>query len=88
MAVCCTFRLSQIFTFKLVYCDTAGLFLCMLQLQIEQVSWRSRQGKYWGLWQATRCIMTEEGLPAFWKGHIPAQLLSVCYGAVQVLGDR
>lgn len=53
------------------------------QLQIEQVSWRSRQGKYWGLWQATRCIMTEEGLPAFWKGHIPAQLLSVCYGAVQ-----
>ncbi|KAL1278722.1 hypothetical protein QQF64_025395 [Cirrhinus molitorella] len=53
------------------------------QLQIEKVSWRNRQGKYWGLWQATRCIMTEEGLPAFWKGHIPAQLLSVCYGAVQ-----
>ncbi|TRY97331.1 hypothetical protein DNTS_020615 [Danionella cerebrum] len=53
------------------------------QLQIEQVSWRRRQGKYWGLWQATRCILSEEGLRAFWKGHIPAQLLSVCYGAVQ-----
>ncbi|XP_067278123.1 mitochondrial thiamine pyrophosphate carrier isoform X1 [Pseudorasbora parva] len=53
------------------------------QLQIEKVSWRNRQGKYWGLWQATRCILNEEGFPAFWKGHIPAQLLSVCYGAVQ-----
>ncbi|KAI7803585.1 mitochondrial thiamine pyrophosphate carrier [Triplophysa rosa] len=53
------------------------------QLQIEQVSSRNPQGKYWGVWQATRCILTEEGLPAFWKGHIPAQLLSVCFGAVQ-----
>lgn len=53
------------------------------QLQIEQVSPRNPQGKYWGIWQATRCIFREEGLPAFWKGHIPAQLLSVCFGAVQ-----
>ncbi|KAA0706415.1 Mitochondrial thiamine pyrophosphate carrier [Triplophysa tibetana] len=52
-------------------------------LQIEQVSSRNPQGKYWGVLQATRCILTEEGLPAFWKGHIPAQLLSVCFGAVQ-----
>ncbi|KAG9279209.1 mitochondrial thiamine pyrophosphate carrier [Astyanax mexicanus] len=53
------------------------------QLQIERVSSRKPQGKYSGLLQASRCILTEEGLPAFWKGHIPAQLLSVCYGAVQ-----
>ncbi|KAG7459309.1 hypothetical protein MATL_G00209240 [Megalops atlanticus] len=53
------------------------------QLQIEQVSSRHPQGKYWGLWQASRCILAEEGLPAFWKGHVPAQLLSICYGAVQ-----
>ncbi|XP_051995567.1 mitochondrial thiamine pyrophosphate carrier [Xyrauchen texanus] len=53
------------------------------QLQIEQVSSKNRPGKYWGVWQATRCILTEEGLPAFWKGHIPAQLLSMCFGAVQ-----
>ncbi|KAM4530142.1 mitochondrial thiamine pyrophosphate carrier [Odontesthes bonariensis] len=53
------------------------------QLQIEHVSSQRREGKYWGLFQATRRIYTEEGLPAFWKGHVPAQLLSICYGAVQ-----
>lgn len=47
------------------------------QLQIEH------QGKYSGIFQATRCIYSEEGVSAFWKGHVPAQLLSICYGAVQ-----
>ncbi|KAJ7989745.1 hypothetical protein DPEC_G00307710 [Dallia pectoralis] len=53
------------------------------QLQIERVSSQHPEGKYWGIFQASRCILTEEGLSAFWKGHVPAQLLSVCYGAVQ-----
>ncbi|XP_071768446.1 mitochondrial thiamine pyrophosphate carrier [Centroberyx gerrardi] len=53
------------------------------QLQIERVSSQRPEGKYWGLFQASRCILTEEGLSAFWKGHTPAQLLSVCFGAVQ-----
>ncbi|KAM6905098.1 mitochondrial thiamine pyrophosphate carrier isoform 1-T1 [Xenentodon cancila] len=53
------------------------------QLQIEHVSSRRPEGKYSGLFQASRCIYSEEGLSAFWKGHIPAQLLSICYGAVQ-----
>ncbi|XP_040918858.1 mitochondrial thiamine pyrophosphate carrier [Toxotes jaculatrix] len=53
------------------------------QLQIERVSSQRPEGKYWGLFQATRRIHSEEGLSAFWKGHIPAQLLSICYGAVQ-----
>uniref|UniRef100_A0A3Q4AQF7 Mitochondrial thiamine pyrophosphate carrier n=1 Tax=Mola mola TaxID=94237 RepID=A0A3Q4AQF7_MOLML len=53
------------------------------QLQIEPVSSQKLEGKYWGLFQASRCIHSEEGLSAFWKGHIPAQLLSICYGAVQ-----
>ncbi|XP_037112501.1 mitochondrial thiamine pyrophosphate carrier [Syngnathus acus] len=53
------------------------------QLQIESLSSRRAGGKYWGLFQAARCIRREEGLPAFWKGHVPAQLLSICYGAVQ-----
>ncbi|KAK5885094.1 hypothetical protein CesoFtcFv8_018841 [Champsocephalus esox] len=51
------------------------------QLQIEHVS--SPKGKYHGLFQATRCIYSEEGVSAFWKGHVPAQLLSICFGAVQ-----
>lgn len=54
------------------------------QLQIEPVSSRTPEGKYWGVFQASRRILSEEGLSAFWKGHIPAQLLSICYGAVQV----
>lgn len=54
------------------------------QLQIEPVSTRRAEGKYRGLFQASRCIHSEEGLSAFWKGHIPAQLLSICFGAVQV----
>ncbi|XP_061566895.1 mitochondrial thiamine pyrophosphate carrier [Cololabis saira] len=53
------------------------------QLQIEHVSSQRPEGKYSGLFQASRCIYSEEGLSAFWKGHIPAQLLSICYGAVQ-----
>lgn len=57
---------------------------CLLQLQIEPVSSRRPMGKYWGILQATLCIYSEEGLSAFWKGHAPAQLLSICYGAVQV----
>ncbi|XP_066515413.1 mitochondrial thiamine pyrophosphate carrier isoform X2 [Hoplias malabaricus] len=54
-----------------------------IRFQIEKVSSKNPQGKYSSLLQASRCMLTEEGLQAFWKGHIPAQLLSVCYGAVQ-----
>nr|XP_020472077.1 mitochondrial thiamine pyrophosphate carrier [Monopterus albus]XP_020472078.1 mitochondrial thiamine pyrophosphate carrier [Monopterus albus] len=53
------------------------------QLQIERVSAQRPEGKYRGIVQAFRCIHSEEGLTAFWKGHIPAQLLSICFGAVQ-----
>lgn len=53
------------------------------QLQIERVSSKKPEGKYQGLFQASRCIYSEEGLSAFWKGHVPAQLLSITFGAVQ-----
>ncbi|XP_053299066.1 mitochondrial thiamine pyrophosphate carrier [Pleuronectes platessa] len=53
------------------------------QLQIESVSSQRPKGKYWGLFQASHCIHSEEGLSAFWKGHVPAQILSICFGAVQ-----
>lgn len=63
---------------------TSNMLFFPPQLQIERVSSRRREGKYWGILQASRSIYSEEGLSAFWKGHIPAQLLSICYGAVQV----
>ncbi|KAA8585022.1 mitochondrial thiamine pyrophosphate carrier [Etheostoma spectabile] len=53
------------------------------QLQIERLSSHRPEGKYQGLLQASRCIYLEEGLSAFWKGHVPAQLLSISFGAVQ-----
>ncbi|MCI4395227.1 hypothetical protein PGIGA_G00178020 [Pangasianodon gigas] len=53
------------------------------QLQVERVSSSRPEGKYSSMMQAWRCILGEEGLSAFWKGHVAAQMLSVCYGAVQ-----
>lgn len=61
-----------------------SIFFFPHQLQIERVSALRPEGKYRGLFQASRCIYSEEGLSAFWKGHTPAQLLSICFGAVQV----
>ncbi|KAB1264816.1 Mitochondrial thiamine pyrophosphate carrier [Camelus dromedarius] len=55
------------------------------QLQIERLSRRDPSAKYYGILQAGRQILQEEGPTAFWKGHIPAQLLSIGYGAVQFL---
>uniref|UniRef100_A0A7N5JFW7 Solute carrier family 25 member 19 n=1 Tax=Ailuropoda melanoleuca TaxID=9646 RepID=A0A7N5JFW7_AILME len=54
------------------------------QLQIERLSRSDPSAKYYGILQAGRQILQEEGLAAFWKGHVPAQLLSIGYGAVQV----
>lgn len=56
------------------------------QLQIERLSRSDPNAKYHGILQAGRQILQEEGPTAFWKGHIPAQLLSIGYGAVQVGG--
>ncbi|XP_075701423.1 mitochondrial thiamine pyrophosphate carrier [Rhinoderma darwinii] len=53
------------------------------QLQIEDLNGRGKPAKYRGILHAVRLILKEEGLSGFWKGHIPAQFLSVAYGAVQ-----
>ncbi|XP_010216769.1 PREDICTED: mitochondrial thiamine pyrophosphate carrier [Tinamus guttatus] len=55
------------------------------QLQIEQLSSRNPLAKYHGILQAAQRILREEGLFAFWKGHVPAQCLSVGFGAVQFM---
>ncbi|XP_040605986.1 mitochondrial thiamine pyrophosphate carrier [Mesocricetus auratus] len=55
------------------------------QLQIERLCPSDPNAKYHGIFQAIKQILQEEGPSAFWKGHIPAQILSVAYGAVQFL---
>lgn len=52
------------------------------QLQEEPIRGKN-SGKYKGVVQSVRLISTEEGLRAFWKGHLPAQGLSAIYGIVQ-----
>lgn len=41
-----------------------------------------QSGKYQGLRQALSLMIKEEGPTALWKGHVPAQALSILYGAV------
>lgn len=55
------------------------------QLQVERLSHKDPGAKYHSILQATRQILKEEGPTAFWKGHVPAQLLSIGYGAVQFM---
>lgn len=53
------------------------------QLQIEPIRRTSISSKYKGFVQAFILIPKEEGIKALWKGHIPAQFLSVLYGTLQ-----
>lgn len=55
------------------------------QLQIERLCPSDPNAKYHGIFQAAKQILQEEGPKAFWKGHVPAQILSIGYGAVQFL---
>ncbi|KAI6179605.1 hypothetical protein M3Y98_00628400 [Aphelenchoides besseyi] len=52
------------------------------QLQEEPMRGKTR-GKYSGIFQSVKLIVKEEGVGAFWKGHVPAQMLSAIYGLVQ-----
>ncbi|XP_032900282.1 mitochondrial thiamine pyrophosphate carrier [Amblyraja radiata] len=69
--------------FTRVFINPLDVLKIRFQLQIERFSLLEPRAKYLGIAQATNRIFREEGLRAFWKGHVPAQLLSISYGAVQ-----
>lgn len=56
------------------------------QLQLEPISEASQGSKYTSMLQAFRTVVQEEGIYSLWKGHVPAQCLSMVYGAVQFSG--
>lgn len=62
-------------------CQPLDVLKIRFQLQVDPI--KKRRGKYHGMTQASRLILREEGVQALWKGHIPAQGLSVIFGVVQ-----
>nr|CAD7571829.1 unnamed protein product [Timema californicum] len=54
-----------------------------IRFQVEPLSSTCSHAKYWGVSQAALLIAKEEGVSALWKGHVPAQLLSVTFGVTQ-----
>jgi len=67
-----------------LYCILPKLnFIVNVQLQVEPIAPHPKT-KYWGVYHATHTIIRQEGVSALWKGHVPAQLLSISYGLCQV----
>lgn len=64
-------------------CQPLDVLKIRFQLQIEPVSAKSPVSKYKSIVQAAALIVREEGITSLWKGHVPAQLLSIVYGAAQ-----
>ncbi len=54
-----------------------------LKLQVEPITALQASAKYRSVLQAVQCIAKEEGLGAFWKGHLSSQLLAVTYSGIQ-----
>lgn len=60
-----------------------GQPLDVLKIRFQLQNYENGHLKYRNISDATRLIIRKESVLALWKGHVPAQILSVIYGAVQ-----
>ncbi|KAL7299801.1 hypothetical protein TKK_0007545 [Trichogramma kaykai] len=63
-------------------CQPLDVVKIRFQLQVEPIK-KNSSSKYHSMLQTFRLIAKEESVYALWKGHVPAQLLSVIFGTSQ-----
>ncbi|KAL5612351.1 hypothetical protein BROUX41_000117 [Berkeleyomyces rouxiae] len=59
-----------------------------LQLQSVDLKSMASQSKYQGTFSTIRSILVDEGITAFWKGNIPAEVMYATYTGIQFISYR